>query len=136
MPDARRRRALLFVAWIAVVFAFSSLPRTTLERWNPGVASWAGHFLEYALLGWFWHRWREVAGGAGWTSAGRGVLLAAGIAVADELYQSLIPGRVPDVLDGLVDLVGFAGGCGIAALLARRRIARRGARASGTEDKR
>jgi VanZ family protein len=134
MPDAGRRRALLFMAWTAVVFAFSSLPRATLERWNPGVASWAGHFLEYALLGWFWHRWREVAGAAGWTSAGRGVLLAVGIAVVDELYQSLIPGRVTDVLDGLVDLGGFAGGCWIAALLARRRTARRGA--SGTEDTR
>jgi VanZ family protein len=121
MRDAGRRRALLFVAWTAVILAFSSLPRTTLERWNPGVASWAGHFLEYALLGWFWHRWRQVAGTAGWTSAGRGFLLAAGIAVVDELYQSLIPGRVTDILDGLIDLGGFGSGSWIAAVVVRRR---------------
>jgi VanZ family protein len=131
MQDVRRRRALLFVGWAAVIFAFSSLPRSTVARWNPGVASGWGHFLEYGLLGWLWLRWRRAAGPRGWTGTAGGILLAAAIAAADEAYQSLIPGRVPELRDGLVDLGGFAAGILAGTLVNRARPRAGGERNEG-----
>ena len=67
------------------------------------------HFLEYSVLGYLFAntmdssnlRWKIVTG------AGIYILIMAGI---DELLQSYIPGRMPDVWDGFADLLGgFSG---------------------------
>jgi VanZ family protein len=108
------------MAWIAVIIAFSSLPRSTLAKWNPGVAHGWGHFFEYGVLGWLWYRWRQAAGPGGWASIPCGILLAISVALLDEAYQGLIPGRVPSWLDAVVDQIGFIAGGVLAGLIAFR----------------
>ncbi len=113
MLEPPRQRGWVFFAWIVFIFAFSSVPATTLSRWNPGVASGWGHFLEYGLLGCLWYWWRRAAGPSGLTGGWQGTLLAATVAAVDEGYQSLVPGRTSQVLDWLVDVLGFTAGVGL-----------------------
>jgi len=120
VSEPRRLRQLLFFAWILVIFALSSVPHTTLSRWNLGIPAAWGHFLEYGLLGVFWYRWRSSAGSIGWTEWLPGVVWAALIAGLDELYQSLVPGRVSEWRDGLVDMVGFLIGAMATAVASRK----------------
>ena len=134
MAGLRRKRGFQFLAGIVVIFAFSSLPQSTLTSWNPGLASAWGHLLEFGLLGWLWARWQQVAGGSGLTSWVGGLGLVLLIAVADEAYQAVVPGRQSDVLDVMVDLLGFGAGALVTWCYLRRRSVA-GVRVDPTEGK-
>ncbi len=100
--------------WAAIIFAESASPD-------------AGGVLDILPQG-----FDKVAHGGAYAVLGALLALAAGrpllaIAVAtaygasDELHQAFVPGRTPDVLDLLADLVGASLGAGAVAFLRRRR---------------
>lgn len=124
----RRRRFLQFIAGIFVIFGFSSIPQYTLSDLNPGLASGWGHFLEFGLWGWLWYRWRQVAGGTGPTSGPAGLGIAALVAIADEAYQSLIPGRTTELMDVVLDLAGFSTGILVGVAAGRHRFSGKGSK--------
>jgi VanZ family protein len=86
------------VAWVAVIFAFSSVPGLSsgLGTWDLVLRKLA-HATEYAVLGALLAR-----------ALAELPALALGIAVAagDELYQHLVPGRVGALLDVGIDAAG------------------------------
>lgn len=68
------------------------------------------HGIAYAVLG--------LLGGAGWRRrAWRVILGLAAFGVAIETLQAFSPGRSPDPLDVLADIIGAGLGCGLAILL-------------------
>lgn len=109
------------VAWMAAIFALSSIPGSRV----PGRWGYLPHFAEYAVLGLLAflslrRRSRVVRPFA------VAILLASLYAASDELHQSFVPGRTPDVLDWAVDSLGAVAGAGVLALLDARRAARGG----------
>lgn len=116
-------RWLPSLAWAALIFAGSSIPGNDLPA--TGLAPVA-HFFEYAVLG------ALVTFALGVDRKHLAVLLA-GIAlatlygVADEFHQSFVPGRTPDPMDVLVDLIGAS----VGSVIAKRTLRRRTARTSG-----
>jgi VanZ family protein len=127
----RRRRCLQFLAGIFVIFGFSSVPQSTLSDLNPGLASGWGHFLEFGLWGWLWYRWRQTTGRTGPTSLPGGLGIAALVAVTDEAYQSLIPGRSSELVDVILDLAGFTAGILVGVALARTPFSGKGSNRLG-----
>lgn len=85
------------ILWMGVIFAFSSLPGSSVPEGPPAL----GHFFLYAVLGMLLYlalpRDKRI----------RTLLIAASLAslygVTDEFHQSFVPGRTPDILDWLVD---------------------------------
>lgn len=127
MPTLIRR--LLRIAFYlagALVGILSLAPAATLPP--SSIGDKAEHALAYALLG--------LLGAA---TSERGVLrmilglVASGIAI--EGLQAFSPGRSPDALDVLADIVGAALGCGAAValrlMILRDRIADRAIEAAG-----
>lgn len=109
------------VAWIAVIFGVSSIPQLSGDSFGlpPGFDK-VVHFGEYLVLGILL---RHGIGGDG--QRGAAILLfviATGLLVGclDELYQSLIPGRHPSILDVAADAAGILAGALVGALIARR----------------
>lgn len=112
MPDwssssARRALATLpAVLWAAVIFSLSSRP--TLP--SPEVVGFdkVAHFGAFALLALLVVlalRVRDVGRrGSAWLS----VAISCGYGVLDELHQSFVPGRIPDLFDLLADAAGAA----------------------------
>jgi VanZ family protein len=101
---------LLALAWMGGIYflsAQSNLP-LPVEGWWSGLLSWSAHFTEYAVLaGLLWLALRsspKLARHATAIAFG----LAALYALSDEVHQSFVPGRTPDVRDWLVDLAGAA----------------------------
>ena len=97
--------ALIWAAVLLFLGGRSDVP--TVETTLP--LDKAAHFLFYGLLG--------VLTGAGWRKSGRRgawylpLLLAMLVGVADELHQSMVPGRFADIRDWLADAAGiFIGG--------------------------
>jgi VanZ family protein len=120
------------IVWMAVIFFFSAQPNSGdqssalllyLGGWLGLDASWpyaetvhhlcrkAAHFTEYALLGALCG-WALPNGGQRWLVAWA---CATGYAATDELHQAFVPGRGPAVLDVLIDALGAAAACAIAA---------------------
>jgi len=103
-------------AWAAAIFALSAssdLGRTIgFLDGVPGIDKVA-HAVTYAVLGGL----LRVATGHG----GAAVALAAGYGLTDEVHQAYVPGRSPDPLDWLADVVGAAVGVALVASFARRR---------------
>lgn len=103
------------VAWMAVVFFFSSI--SNLGR-AARVPDWISHPIEYglgaALL------CRALAGGRRgpltMSTALTATLIATAYGVTDEYHQSFVPGRTAELADVLKDLAGAAA----ASLLYRR----------------
>jgi VanZ family protein len=103
------------VAWMAVVFFFSSL--SNLGR-AARVPDWISHPIEYglgavllcrALAG-------ERRGPLPMSTALTATLLVTAYGVTDEYHQSFVPGRTSDFADVIKDLAGAA----TASLLYRR----------------
>jgi VanZ family protein len=67
------------------------------------------HLVEYGLLGWML-AW-ALAGGGGWPRTLAGVALVWGIGWGDEIIQGILPNRVYDVRDILLN--GFSGMAGL-----------------------
>jgi len=93
------------VLWAALIFVLSAQPSVpTPSQLNDKEA----HAVAYATLaslclmgltGW---RWRSVAG----SRLLGAFLIAVVYGVTDEIHQSFVPGRVPDVADVLADAAG------------------------------
>lgn len=87
---------------MAVIFGMSSLSGSSVPEGPPAL----GHFMLYAVLGALYYL-ALPRGTRTWS-----VVLAIGLAsvygVSDELHQSFVPGRTPDVMDWLVDTAGAA----------------------------
>lgn len=108
----RAARWSMVAAWAAVIFAASSLPGSNV----PGRFGTLAHFVEYAVLGGsLFAAIRLDALPA--RAATLAVLAASGYGVTDELHQMLTPGRVPDVMDWVVDTLGAAVGVAAAYLI-------------------
>ena len=87
--------------------AQSNLP-LPVEGWWSGLLSWIAHFTEYAVLAsLLWLALRSSPRLARHATA-IAFALAALYALSDEVHQSFVPGRTPDVRDWLVDLAGAA----------------------------
>jgi VanZ family protein len=106
------------VAWMAVIFAASSVPGSDV----PGRFGYWAHFLEYAVLG-------AALSFALRATTPLYLAMAVGMAavygVTDELHQLLVPGREADPLDWLVDVAGAATGAAIVFMAMRRAASRR-----------
>lgn len=111
---ARRLSILFPILIMAGLLFMSSIPgRLTpddpeiyrIVEWVPPSIQNLMHIPAYALLGFAW-RWCL----GGWTSSGRATVLALIIAVsfgvAEESYQSMIPGRYASLTDVLFDATG------------------------------
>lgn len=88
--------------WMGVIFRLSALPGSAI----PGHFSSLGHFVLYAVLGglYFMALPKKTPGSLRWAILA--IVLASAYGVTDEFHQSFVPGRVPDVMDWLVDTAG------------------------------
>ena len=107
-----RLRQAAVLAWMAVIFAFSSMPGSDV----PSRYGTLAHFVEYAILGALLvgvFRDRKPSGAA----AAWSTIAASAYAITDELHQAFVPGRVPDVSDWGVDTLGAFVGALLMTLL-------------------
>jgi VanZ family protein len=113
----RTARWLPAIGWALAIFAFSSMPASSIPGpW--GDYSLLGHFVEYAILAALlvFAVGRPRLG----TALALTLLLACSLyAVSDEFHQSFVPGRDPDPIDWAADTAGA--GVAIAAIEAARR---------------
>ena len=100
------------VAWAGLIFTLSSIPDlgTGLGGWDLVLRKLA-HAAEFAILGVLLLRALEHAWAAFW--------LGVAYAVADEIHQSFVAGRVGSTLDVAIDAAGVAVGVVLAARLRR-----------------
>lgn len=111
-----KKFVLLALAWMAVIFVFSSQPKSdipTFGVWDTLIKK-AGHMLEYAILAWLWYR--ALGRLHGWAAWGITALYAA----SDEFHQSFTPGRHAQIADVIIDAAGAALGLWVAWRLDRR----------------
>ena len=101
---------LLPLTWMGVIFLLSAQPdlRLSPELWWDDLASWAAHFVEYAILAvLLWLAARRTP-----ALARHAVLLAfilaSLFALSDEFHQWFVPNRAADWRDVLVDFAGAA----------------------------
>jgi VanZ family protein len=99
-------RILAVIAYVGVIFTLSSWSNPPTGPRVPHLDKFA-HAIEYGILailiGWAAtprRRW-------GWRRAGLAVTLGLVVAVADEIYQGLTPGRESSIYDVVADLVGL-----------------------------
>jgi VanZ family protein len=95
----------------AVVLAGSSVPGKNIPKVFQLTPDKLIHFVEYSVVSFFFARVlvarpRIAARRVLWLCGTIGMAAAA----ADEVYQSLIPGRTPDFRDWLIDAVGVWAG--------------------------
>jgi hypothetical protein len=111
--------SLAALAWVVGLFALSSwaVGDDVLDFWwrfphDDKVV----HATLYAVLGGL----LRLATGR----VGAAVAIAAAVGMADEIYQSTIPGRSPDPLDWVADVLGAFAGAALVTALARSRWGR------------
>ncbi|HSL20923.1 MAG TPA: VanZ family protein [Vicinamibacterales bacterium] len=102
------------VAWMAAIFAVSSIP--DLTHIPGGLPDSAAHGGEYAVLGVLLlraaarGRWSDVT----LRAVGLAVALSAAYAATDEWHQSFVPGRGSEVRDVAWDVAGASAAAGAA----------------------
>jgi VanZ family protein len=105
------------LAHMAFIFFLSSI--TKVGDLPGRMSDKAAHFLVYGLLGFLIVR--ALSGGSltGMTAmrAITAVVLAGLYGVTDEIHQSFVPGRNPDVLDVVADTLGAGGAVALIYLL-------------------
>jgi len=102
-------RWIAVAAWAALIFGMSSLPGSRV----PGNFGTQAHFTEYAILAALLYA--ALRSHTGMRSAlVWAIVLASGYGVTDELHQSFVPLRVPDVMDWAVDSLGAVVGAAMA----------------------
>jgi VanZ family protein len=112
-PEPRVSARRLRGAWLAaaayglLLLGQSSIPAPALPPPPFSYADKAAHLAIYLPLGWLLHR----ATG----SVMPALALGAAFAVADECYQTLIPGRHPDSADAAADALGVLAGAALRA---------------------
>jgi VanZ family protein len=106
----RRGLRIAFYGAGALVAVLSLAPSAAMP--STGIGDKAGHLIAYAVLG---------ALGAASTvrSVARAFLGLAAFGIAIEVLQTFSPGRSPDPLDVVADVVGVGLGCGAAIILRR-----------------
>jgi VanZ family protein len=106
-------RSLLRIAFYgtgALVAALSLVPAATLP--STSIGDKVEHVIAYAVLG-------LLAAASFARGAVRVILGLSAFGLAIELLQVFSPGRSPDVLDVMADIVGAILGCGVAIVLRR-----------------
>jgi VanZ family protein len=118
----RRLSLLLALIWMAYIFYLSSQSSLHLPSLFPNQDK-VMHFAAYAVLGLF------ILGAlplppAGFSSAqlALATLLASLYGISDEIHQSFVPGRDPEVLDWLADTSGALTATLLLAWLSRRLV--------------
>lgn len=101
---------------MGIIFGLSSLPGSAV----PGRFGSTGHFVLYAVLGALFMLALPKTQPL-WKWAALAVLLASVYGVTDEFHQSFVPGRMPDVLDWVVDTAGALTSVGVLAAWQARR---------------
>ena len=121
VPSRRRPARLLrllhvwgpVAAVMAVIFLLSA--SSSLPRLPASVSDLAAHAVAYAVLG--VAMLRAVTGADSSRVTGGGVLLAVALTFAygltDEIHQSFVPGRTPELRDLAADAVGAAAGAAL-----------------------
>jgi VanZ family protein len=84
---------------MAVIFGLSALPGSAV----PGRFGTLGHVALYAVLGGLYFHALPREGERPWLFALAAIACASLYGITDEFHQSFVPGRVPDVVDWLVD---------------------------------
>ncbi len=104
---------------MALIFYTSSM--SDLGAPPGDISDKSAHFIAYAALG--ASLIRALAGGRSAAMTPRRILLAVVIAtlygVSDELHQSFVPNRMPDMLDVVADAAGAVAGALFLAAVAR-----------------
>jgi VanZ family protein len=116
-----RVRVLAPLAWMAVIFYFSSQSDP-----SPGIGNLGhivAHFTEYAILAGLW-AWAllPVLGLRALAVAGA---IAVVYAISDEWHQSFVPRRDSDPVDVVVDSFGATAALVVSFVLVRRAALRR-----------
>ena len=107
-------------AWAALIFVLSATSGERVGQVSDAVGGWRPsafwiHFGEYALLGWLiliaMLGWRAKAGlrtslRLGHVLAAVSVALATIYGATDEYHQSFVPGRAPEAIDLVADVLG------------------------------
>lgn len=103
-PWQRYGNWLALVAWMGVIFWFSSQPdlKSGLETWQDLVLRKIAHFAEYLVLAYWFLRCSGYPRFQAWPAAAA-VAFALLVASADETYQTTVRGRHGSPLDVLVD---------------------------------
>jgi len=107
------------IVWMAAIFGLSALSGDSVPSGPPAL----GHFVLYTILGVLCYvalpeeqPLRRLV---------FAVALASLYGVTDEFHQSFVPGRVPDVMDWVVDTAGATLGAFTMFVLASRKQNRR-----------
>lgn len=109
-------RWLAVVAWMAAIFAVSSMSSESLPGGYPGL----GHFIEYSVLGVLLAS-ALLPEATPLRTITIAILVAAAYGASDEFHQSFVPGRTPDILDWIVDVVSATlGATALTAVTVRR----------------
>lgn len=119
---------LPLVVWIVAILTVSSIPGPTLAKVGFSVQDKVAHASEYAILGFLACRWLLGVNLAAPKATSLSLVMGAGLGVADESWQRLIPGRITSIMDWSADLVGVVVGVTAAAiyyLVLQRAAARR-----------
>jgi VanZ family protein len=115
---------------MTAIFIASSIP--DVPPLPGGISDKQGHSFGYAILGAV--VLRALAGGrmrgVTWRTALGTVLLATLYGVSDEIHQSFVPNRTPDVYDVLADATGAAAATTAGVALATLRASSMRARAA------
>jgi VanZ family protein len=125
--DRRRRAWILTIAYVAVIFAVSSIPGSVHLVPPFRLSDKLAHVAEYSGLGLLLtaaYRATLPKGRSRWILPcvlGTGLVAGA----LDELYQTTVPGRSVELLDWVADVVGIVLGNRVWSMLHRRRMARR-----------
>jgi len=113
--------------YITLIFTVSSIQNLRVPAF-PGLSDKLVHACEYGILGFLVVRaLRGTTVTTTVPAALVAILLGLGVALADELYQAYVPGRMSDPLDFAADAAGLAVSALLFLLLraARRKGARR-----------
>jgi VanZ family protein len=127
----RRLSLLLALTWMAVLFYLShqpSLPTPSLFSGQDKII----HALAYGGLGvMLLGSYPLRAGRYSWQQMGASVVIASLYGASDELHQSFVPGRSPEIGDWVADTLGAL----TAVLLVARLVKNRRALQPATEHK-
>ncbi len=110
---ARRAARIGFWVGAACVTVFSLIPAVELPAF--GWSDKVQHLVAYAVL--------AVLGGIGWAASAvarrRMALGLVALGVVIEIAQGFVPGRLPELLDGIANVAGVAAGVSVTAAARR-----------------
>lgn len=102
----RRLSLLLALGWMTWIFYLSNQPALNVPPLFEHQDK-AMHFIAYGLLGIFVLAMMPLpSAGYTTTQAWLSTLVASLYGISDEIHQSFVPGRSPEVLDWVADTVG------------------------------